>query len=385
MLLYDRYIDDSQQAAVDDSGSEDEENLAARLKVIANDIIEGIEVEEDMPCRHGDKKLPILDMKVHIDAEGFIVYEHYEKEVSTKLVIAERSAHSSGSKRSVHIAELVRRMLNSSRRLDWSASVAPVLEDYMKRMMAGGYHEKYRENVLRNALAVYESKLKDDAEGSVPLNRPRGYKKAERRKEKRRKRNSWGTKGGHIAPIIVPSTPNGELARRLRKVAEEESIPGLKFKVAERGGKTVGGQLQKTNPTGSSECQEVKCPVCQQPGGGSGRCRKSNITYKYVCNKCSATYIGETSRNLYTRGLEHQDKFEKRKPDSFMYNHQEERHPGDQPDYNVSVVGSYRDPLSRQVAEGVLITRCREEILNSKSEFRQPPIVRVRREVNTGV
>ena len=98
-----------------------------------------------------------------------------------------------------------------------------------------------------------------------------------------------------------------------------------------------------------------------------------------------ATYIGETSRNLFTRGLEHQDKFEKRKPDSFMFNHQEERHPGDQPDYKVSVVGSYRDPLSRQVAEGVLITRCKEEILNSKSEFRQPPIVRVRREVNTGV
>ena len=130
----------------------------------------------------------------------------------------------------------------------------------------------------------------------------------------------------------------GKLARRLRWVAEEETIPGLKFKVAERGGKTVGGQLQKTNFTGSSGCQEVKCPVCQQPGGGSGRCRKSNITYKYVCNKCSATYIGETSRNLYTRGLEHQDKFEKRKPDSFMYNHQEEHHPGDQPDYNVSVV-----------------------------------------------
>ena len=132
----------------------------------------------------------------------------------------------------------------------------------MKRMMAGGYHEKYQENVLRNALAVYDSKLKDDAEGSVPLNRPRGYKKAERRKEKRRKRNSWGTKGGHIAPIIVPSTPNGELARRLRKVAEEETIPGIKFKVAEHGGKTVGGQLQKTNSTGSSGCQEVKCPVC---------------------------------------------------------------------------------------------------------------------------
>ena len=81
-------------------------------------------------------------------------------------------------------------MLNTSRRLDWSATEAPVLEDYMKRMMAGGYDEKYWENVLRNALAVYDSKLKEDAEGSVPLNRPRGYKKAERRKEKRKKKNN---------------------------------------------------------------------------------------------------------------------------------------------------------------------------------------------------
>lgn len=86
-------------AISNDSDSEDKENLAARLKVIANDIIERIKVEEDKPSRHGDKKLPILDLKVHI-FEGVIVYEHYEKDISTKLVIAKRSAHSLGSKRS---------------------------------------------------------------------------------------------------------------------------------------------------------------------------------------------------------------------------------------------------------------------------------------------
>ena len=384
MLLYDRYIDDTQQAAVDDSDSEDEEIMGARLKAIGNNVIEGLEVEEDMPSRHIDKKLPILDMKVHI-SEGFIVYEHYEKEVSTKLVIAERSAHSAGSKRSVHISELVRRMLNSSRRLDWSASVAPVLEEYMRRMMAGGYSEKYRENVLRNALAVYDSKLKEDVEGKVPLNRPRGYKKAERRKEKRMKKRNWGTKGGHIAPIIVPSTPGGELARRLREVAEREAIPGLRFKIAERGGKTVGGQLQRPNPTESPGCQKEDCQVCRQPGGGGGRCRKTNVTYKYRCKECGATYVGETSRNLYTRAGEHQHKFEKNKINSFLHTHQEEDHQGDPPEFSISVVGSYRDPLSRQVAEAVQISNCEEKLLNSKAEFRQPPIVRGRREVNVGV
>ena len=109
------------------------------------------------------------------------------------------------------------------------------------------------------------------------------------------------------------------------------------------------------------------------------------MTFQYVCRRCRATYVGETSRNLYTRALDHERKFEKNKTDSFIHNHQEERHSGDPPDFEVSVVGSYRDPLSRQVAEGVLITRCKEELLNSKAEFKQPPIVRVRREVNTGV
>ena len=118
-------------------------------------------------------------------------------------------------------------MLNTSRRLDWSTSVAPVLEECMRMMMVGGYSEKYYKDVLRNAVAVYDSKLKGDAEGTVPLNRPR--KKAERRKEKRKKKKNWGTKGGQRS--------------HCPEIAEREAIPGLQLKVAEQGGKTVGGQL----------------------------------------------------------------------------------------------------------------------------------------------
>ena len=95
--------------------------------------------------------------------------------------------------------------------------------------------------------------------------------------------------------------------------------------------------------------------------------------------------MGETSRNLYTRAGEHQHKFEKNKINSFLHTHQEEDHQGDPPEFSISVVGSYRDPLSRQVAEAVQISNCEEKLLNSKAEFRQPPIVRVRREVNVGV
>ena len=345
--------------------------------------MEGIEVEIDLPSRHPDGKMPILDMKVHINDEGFVIYEHYEKPVTTKLVISERSAHSANCKRSVHVSELVRRMTNTSRRLNWNMSVVPVLQDYLQRMKAGGYNEKYRKNILENALRVYDSKIKEDLEGIKPFNRPVGYRKKERRTEKKLKKQNWATSGGHTAPIIIPATPGGELARRLRKIAEEESVPGVNFKVVERGGKTLVRQLQNPNPTATTECNKPKCIPCGQPGGGRS-CHRNNITYQYTCTDCQAVYTGETSRNLYTRALEHKKKYEEKAGDSFINNHQLESHEGNKPNFTVKVVGSYRDPLSRQVAEGVLITNTKSKILNSKAEMFQPPIVRLRREVGMG-
>ena len=35
----------------------------------------------------------------------------------------------------------------------------PALNDYMERMMRAGYNEKYRRNVLGQALYIYEKKL----------------------------------------------------------------------------------------------------------------------------------------------------------------------------------------------------------------------------------
>ena len=152
------------------------------------------------------------------------MYKHYEKEVSSKLVISERSAHSKSCKRAVHIQEMIRRMCGTSRDLDWDQFVAPVLSDYCGRMMAGGYPEKYRKDIVKHALAIYDDKVSKNDSGVVPLNRPKGYKKLERRNEKKWKRRNWANKGGDCTPIIVPSTPGGLLCKMMRKVAETENI-----------------------------------------------------------------------------------------------------------------------------------------------------------------
>ena len=48
-------------------------------------------------------------------------------------------------------------------------------------------------------------------------------------------------------------------------------------------------------------------------------------------------YIGETARNLYTRGKEHTSNFAARNKESFMKNHQLEKHRGAGADFSAAV------------------------------------------------
>ena len=88
---------------------------------------------------------------------------------------------------------------------------------------------------------------------------------------------------------------------------------------------------------------------------------------------------------MYTRGKEHESKLRRKEENSFMHRHQVEKHNGEPAKFEMRVVKSFRDPLSRQVTEAVLIKNHSGEILNSKSEFHQPPLVRIRSEIVRGL
>ena len=68
-------------------------------------------------------------------------------------------------------------------------------------------------------------------------------------------------------------------------------------------------------------------------------------------------YIGETSRNCYTRSKEHIGKAHDKSKESFIFNHQTEKHHGEDANFNVKVIKSFNDPLSRQVYEGIFIRK----------------------------
>ena len=72
----------------------------------------------------------------------------------------------------------------------------------------------------------------------------------------------------------------------------------------------------------------------------------------------------------------------KEEAESFMYKHQKDRHHGTEANFTAKVKASFKDCLSRQVAEGVHIRRCEKELLNSKSEWHQPALWKVRTELS---
>ena len=296
-------------------------------------------------------------------------------------------------------------------------------------MKQDGYSEEYRRGVLKAALDRYDGKLAADESGERPLNRPPGYQREARRKAKKARRRNWASRGGYVAPVIVPCTPNSVLARRMR-AANPETDPKLRLRVVERGGRPVGRMLMgNTNPTKSRHCSRVNCGVCkptQPAGGGDGGvdggqerglpCSVSNITYKYVCQatpvqnegedtsnqnvdgqdtpvlrKCGATYFGETSKNMYTRDScgsgSHRKLYQKGSAKSFLKNHQDLRHNGEPENFKCVVLQKFKDPLTRQVAESLNIAENMNvvELCNSKAEYHQPQIVRVSRQVQRGL
>ena len=120
----------------------------------------------------------------------------------------------------------------------------------------------------------------EDEQGDRPLKRPRGGMKSERQRKKKDKRQSWLRKGGYIAPIFVPVSPQGELAKQLREIAESESEAGFKLRIVENGGRTIKSHFQKFDPTSSPGCANFECLACQNGKGKGGSCLRSNIQYE---------------------------------------------------------------------------------------------------------
>ena len=100
------------------------------------------------------------------------------------------------------------------------------------------------------------------------------------------------------------------------------------------------------------------------------------MTYKITCIECQAEYKGETARNMYVRGKEHLDAFQKRLASSFMWEHCVNVHQSQQVQFRMQQTGAFSKPLARQITEAVQISNFEGDGLNRKYEWRQPAVAR---------
>ena len=107
------------------------------------------------------------------------------------------------------------------------------------------------------------------------------------------------------------------------------------------------------------------------------------MTYSITCETClkdgvSTIYEGETGRNAFTRGNEHQQGLQQKSEKSALWKHCVSQQASQEEEFSMKIIQSHSSCLSRQVHEAVRISRTDAEfILNSKSEFHQAPLVRV--------
>ena len=194
------------------------------------------------------------------------------------------------------VQEVLRIFLNCTRELPWEVIVAHV-NHMMLRLQYLGYDRKFREEVVRSALAAYNRLLDLDASGEKPLYRPREWRALERARERRKRRDNWFRKGGSDTAILVPATPGSQLKHRYMR---EIKATDFKIKVVEQSGTTLKAMLQRSDPFKQRRCVNAGCLLCRTDGKGS--CRSTGVIYELVCQACKSKYVGETSRSAYTRG-----------------------------------------------------------------------------------
>ena len=174
------------------------------------------------------------------------------------------------------------------------------------------------------------------------------------------------------------------------------------IKIIELAGRTLEQTLVKSDPFNGNKCTDKKC-IPSKVGNNKINCRRNCICYKISCKLClmdgrsgelSATYFGESGKNMHCRAKEHLSKFNSKKEhirkESAFFKHLENTHGGrDQrkefSDYfEIEIMKAYSKAFTKCVEEGTYIANHKGEVLNSKSEWHQAKVIRTTTRVIQG-
>ena len=363
------------------------------------------------------------------------MFEFFEKTMATNLMVEANSALSREVKMSTLSEEVSRRLRNTSLELDSSCRLE-VLERACVKMKTSGHNEMFIRQAVEQGIRSFDervgrSRLEMDHPGYQPLYPKAGWRKDLKSKEKALKRGTWfkgdrksddwkkltktnkrvrktgfrkaGQLGNPAKPVatvvFVPSTRGGILIKSLKEDEDKMAeMTGFRVKYQEASGSVLVNSFDKDLGKGL-HCGRKPCPPCDSSDKREN-CRSRNIVYESKCRVCNpessqvedadnqssrnsipreGIYIVETSRSLHERAIEHVRDAESFSVKSHIIKHWMNTHADlpSPPRMMFSITARYRDCLTRQIGEALRINNTVDNILNSKSEYRNNTIGRL--------
>ena len=394
MLLYKRYVDDIctltlalnkgwyydriQDKMMYDKdhaniNMKDDKRTFMELLAIGNSLDINIQLEIDVPSLHIDYKLPILDLKVWIEDQK-IRHIHYRKEVASNMLIMNRSALPTSTKRDTLFQEGIRILRNCDPETHPDI-IKDFFSDFSNRMRLSGYNVQTRIDIIKGVLARSRSMEEQIRQGKVLRYRNRTEIEEMKQQSKGRFQSTWYLRGEYTGVMKVQPTPNSGLAAEVRR-----NIQGLRgpdgglTKVIEASGTGILLGLNKADPYRSYNCPfNDSCWSAPKAD-----CWKSKTVYRITCLLCGSQYTGTSGTSLHKRTKDHMDALRRGDKSNAMAKHFLGQHPDTNRDLNtqlfkVEVIEARKSDLERYIAEGIHIEDAVKEDripqLNSKGEW----------------
>ena len=205
-----------------------------------------------------------------------------------------------------------------------------------------------------------------DSGVGTPLFRSRYYERQRRVRKKLISREAWFRSNSDVIGFI-PASPGGALVKGIQKIVKEEGEKiGIKIRVSEQSGTSIGALLTTPDLSG---CLYPRCTISEYGASHSRR----GANYSGTCLLCGDIYKGETGFGAHTRVQQHREDIRRNADHNSMALHLAEKHPdhrGDPESVVFSVSNTGNRPMLRQIREAVQISNTNPgQIINGRTEY----------------
>ena len=279
---------------------------------IANSLDENIQVTFDCPSLNEDNMVPVLDVKLRVNSNGYIEYSFYRKPCANNLLVLKESALAMKNKFTILTHECFRRLHNCSDTLPEEEKVE-ILNKFMSDLKDSGYNEKERKNILEAGLKTFSNLKEKEKNGERPFYRSRFFQQDGKINLQHKKSRNWfktGKNGNCFKSVMfVEATPGDKLLKMLKETEERFKIDvNYRIKFASKSGiklKSIFNNASKSKKTCEDECVKRNGETI-----ANIKCKKNSVCYVCICKTCEIQgkkkeYHGETARNLHARSVEH--------------------------------------------------------------------------------